>query len=348
MSRTFCVVGTTPRDSRGISASPVISAVFLEQGFKEVSAERAMILISLNHNPTELNLHKGNFVDDKSSYLIRLEPDAVFPAQYEPRLLEQYDRVFSPGGVGEDICWPYEYQPNPAKPIGRFSNLRDLVKSPEFENLFSVKNWITRRKKAVLIAANKVSPLSNSNYELRRQLAYTIPSEYLDTYGMLWDEPLFEKIRHRFGVVRSALRTGVIPSANAVYGHLFRKYPTSHGLVADKQQLLQGYQFSLVIENSSIYTSEKLIDALMNGTIPIYVGPPLDKVNLPMELAIPYESPAQLVEVISSFSRRQAEEKLNQIYSFLTSEYFFSNWDSEMVYRRIANSIIEGVEGEIK
>ena len=46
------------------------------------------------------------------------------------------------------------------------------------------------------------------------------------------------------------------------------------GYVKDKIEFLKQYKFSLAMENSEAdgYTSEKIIDAYLAGTIPIYYG----------------------------------------------------------------------------
>ena len=67
---------------------------------------------------------------------------------------------------------------------------------------------------------------------------------------------------------------------------LGRKYDNYLGKVEDKIATLSGYKYSLVVENSNEYLSEKLVDVLLAGTFPLYVGPDLESFGLPSDVAI--------------------------------------------------------------
>lgn len=62
------------------------------------------------------------------------------------------------------------------------------------------------------------------------------------------------------------------------------------GLAASKANTLARYKASVVIENYQGYMSEKLVDSILCGTIPIYVGPDPLAYGIPRELYI-YSDP---------------------------------------------------------
>jgi hypothetical protein len=58
------------------------------------------------------------------------------------------------------------------------------------------------------------------------------------------------------------------------------------GAPGDKQKTLKQFRYSLVIENSSEFLSEKLFDAFFAGCIPIYVGPDVKDYGIPSSLVV--------------------------------------------------------------
>ena len=119
---------------------------------------------------------------------------------------------------------------------------------------------------------------------MRRRLANQLSAHNLDTYGPLWNASLSSKLFHRISVGLNALKGGFIPNLLEIYGNLHWKYPTYMGEPMDKHRIIQQYRYSLVVENSSDYCSEKLFDVVINGSIPIYVGPNLDNYEIPNSL----------------------------------------------------------------
>jgi hypothetical protein len=57
-----------------------------------------------------------------------------------------------------------------------------------------------------------------------------------------------------------------------------------HGPAEDKLKALSHYKVSLVIENSAEFVSEKLSESIRAGTVPFYIGPPVEIFGTPKEL----------------------------------------------------------------
>jgi hypothetical protein len=78
---------------------------------------------------------------------------------------------------------------------------------------------------------------------------------------------------HREEIFRALSRLGRVDAP----GGPFQNVPAIGDTVADKLAFLAGYRFTVAYENSGIpgYTSEKLVEARLAGTIPLYWGDPL-------------------------------------------------------------------------
>ena len=83
-----------------------------------------------------------------------------------------------------------------------------------------------------------------------------------------------------------------------------------------------------------------MFDALISGTIPLYIGPELHKSGLPKGLAIQISGESnQIVNVINSLSEFEIRKILANGKTFLRSEEFLNFWTEEAVYKRIAEAI---------
>jgi hypothetical protein len=121
---------------------------------------------------------------------------------------------------------------------------------------------------------------------------------------------------------------------------VFSKYKNFVSEPLDKHEIIKEYRFSLVIENSSTYCSEKLFDAILNGSIPIYVGPRNESLLLPPNLY--FASTGSVKEIrsfIENINANEANDMLNSMKTFITSQCFVLNWDSKNVYLKIAKMI---------
>jgi hypothetical protein len=175
---------------------------------------------------------------------------------------------------------------------------------------------------------------------LRRRIAKQMSVRDLDTYGSLWNASLVSKLFHRISVGLNALKGGFIPNFFEIYGDLHWKYPTYMGKPADKHQIIQQYRYSLVVENSSDYCSEKLFDVVINGSIPIYVGPKNYELNLPDGMYFTCDGLLDnLKSLLSSIRDEDIIAMLAVMQDFIQSERFLLDWSSDKVYEKIAHQI---------
>jgi hypothetical protein len=351
---SICVGGSAAEYNTGILPTHVLADFrthFSKKTFIFVVEPNADFLLSVNHNK---NLYRKFIASGGSkdrAILIRLEPDSVFPKQYRNAITKKYGLVISPGSTlndvkqGSHLGWPYQYHLNPAKPVLTDPLLEDVINENSRSELYTFKNWDRRPHKMVLVAGNKVSPVSSANYAIRRKLAHQIPKPLLEVYGPLWNDSLYLKLRHRVAVFVAALKQGTFPNVIEIYGNLFRGYPNSRGMVDDKHNLLKNSKYSLVIENSNSIVTEKLFDSILNGCIPIYIGPDLDKIEFPRGAVIPVEGESkEITEILSMLNQHRIEKYLMEMSEFIISKKFLETWGAKSVYSKVAQIVHEYIE----
>jgi hypothetical protein len=322
---------------------PELRNTLLTAGIDLNNDPNAKFLICVNHNKQAYKEFIKNGGRVKNAILIRLEPDAVYPKQYQPKVESKYGLIISPGSVhniSKFFGWPYKYHLNPAKPGDSDPSLLEILDSNRTSSLFTYGNWIKREHLLTMVASNRVSPVRSANYALRRALAKTLPISTLSVYGPLWNDSSGIKILHRIAILVWALKQGTFPNLHQIYGNLFTKYSTTKGPILDKHELLRQSKFSLVIENSNQTVTEKIFDSLINGTIPIYVGANLQLANIPADLAFPIKgSEDEIIEIIKNHSKAEIVQKLDAISKYLSSENFFKHWLHSNVYVSIGLEI---------
>ena len=319
---------------------------FEGKGFRVVNFEDAPVHVYINHKgvaPRRKSKESGIFY-----VLIRTEPISVFPAQYQHRIEKKYDLVITTGlpeskhGKFINLAYPYTTLRNPNYPMQ--SNYGKLLDDTMMQSkLLDLEQWRNRKIFISLIAANKVSSQTESNYALRRRFAKESEINDLMIYGGLWNESLKVKLHHRIGVGLHALRNGTIPNLKSLYGELFKKFKNYKGAPEDKQIIMRDSKFALVIENSNTFVSEKLFDALVGGAIPIYFGPELANYGIVEDyLVIRHEGNLfELKSRLEKMSDSEILKRIRAIQEFVKSPSFITEWSSEKVFSKIATEISE-------
>jgi hypothetical protein len=351
---SICVGGSAAEYNTEILPTHVLADFrthFSKKTFVFVAEPNANFLLSVNHNKSLYRKFIASGGSKERAILIRLEPDSVFPKQYRNEITKKYGLVISPGSTFSDIKqgshlgWPYQYHLNPAKPVLTDPILEDVISINSRSGLFTFKDWERRSHTMVLVAGNKVSPVSSANYAIRRRLAHQISKPLLEVYGPLWNDSFYLKLRHRVAVFVAALKQGTFPNLFEIYGNLFRNYPNSRGMVDDKHNLLKNSKFSLVIENANSIVTEKLFDSILNGCIPIYIGPDLEKIDFPKGAVIPVQGDSiEITKILSTLNQDRVEKYLLEMYEFINSKKFLETWGAKSVYSKVAQIVSEYIE----
>ena len=211
MSLTFILVDSNKVIGLNDASLESLICELSKLGLVQTEKSDYDIYIAINHNKNiYYQMNKPQKIAKK--VLIRLEPYSVFPAQYSSKIESKYDIVISPGSVNDFknssyfIGFPHSIQKNPANPT--FKN------TPSFEAFIKMNskklesNWRNRNLLCTMVAANKVSITSNSNYKLRRQLASKFDTDNLQIFGPLWNDPLIDKLIHRVKTLKFNINYG--------------------------------------------------------------------------------------------------------------------------------------------
>jgi hypothetical protein len=123
-------------------------------------------------------------------------------------------------------------------------------------------------------------------------------------------------------------------------------YINYYGPTENKIETMGHYKYSLVIENSHEYVSEKLIDAILAKTVPLYIGANLEKLNIPPNIA--YTCEAQIDSVAEAMERLLSDSKLCKAIldngqAFLKSRHF-KKMKNNIALRNLAIDISEYIE----
>jgi len=301
--------------------------------------------LSIDHNKSayESFIRAGGLPE--RAFLLRLEPPSVFPSQYKKSIEKKYGYIYSPGSTLQNpsnfFGWPYQKLANPNIPTLSSRRVDDAL----CFKVVTYSSWLSRTITLSMVAANKVSPSFGQNYSLRRKFAHNLTTLDFQLFGPLWSCSFMKKVRHRLAVGYFAIRQGTVPGLLSIWGNIFFRYPRSLGAVSDKHLVLENSKFSLVIENSNTYVSEKLFDSIVNHCIPVYFGPKLSTMGIPEDLAIYYDGPEKgLVNFLKGFTEVEIQHKLDVISEFLHSREFKFNWSETAVYTRISKDIIDRMD----
>lgn len=354
MTLKIVLTGTAKNGQTGVGTCPPLEQALIDFGFELGGLEDSRVLVSLNHNNSAIKEFDRNPLSNKLKFLVALEPKSVFPAQYKMKTLGLYDYCFYPGNVRrqESTCgilgWPYLFNENPAAPKPSELPLSDYLNDVFSGPFFDYEHWNARENVLTMIAANKVSPTNENLYGLRRKFARHLSPAVLKLYGPLWDDSIRVQIKHRLGVLAFSLKSHYPPNFRSIFGDLGRRYPTALGSIRDKHSVLRNSKFSLVIENSSENITEKLFDSLINGAIPIYIGPNLQSSGIPEAVAIQGLMDAgSITHRIQRISEREVRQHLLAISDFLKSTAFLNVWENQAVFKRIALEISTRISTEL-
>jgi len=297
-------------------------------------------LIAINHNLKKLHRFE-NFNKLGFTILIRTEPPSVYPKQYSKSVEKKYDLIITPGGdyslqKADNYLYPFFYQNIPHYYSYFNSSLNQVIKNNLDNAIYTLEHWEKRRNNAVIVAANKVSPLANSNYNLRRKL---IKNKNLIFYGQGWNIAFLKKLKVLTGLLKFSIENLQWISILALVSFLKPiniKVPEIH----NKHELYSNSKYVLIIENSNNFLTEKIFDALISGCIPIYIGPKLSNFGINEGLAIQVRPDIkQICKTLNSLHLIDHSSYLKNIYDFIYSKNGIKRFDGNAVYSGVVSEI---------
>lgn len=202
--------------------------------------------------------------------------------------------------------------------------------------LVEPKPWL-QRKHAVLVAANKYWrerkwPRVHSTKDALRVLRHGLRKRLSPTYQSCWRLQLHDArldllqvlgLRGKVEVFgRGWEDTGNLPSCQAA--RLAKIRSVFQGECDDKHELLSRYKFTIAYENTAYpgYVTEKVIDAIVAGSVPVYMGAPDIAEQLPAEAFIDAKSlnsPEAISARMDQMTEREALSMIDAGQEFLRS-----------------------------
>lgn len=221
----------------------------------------------------------GEKINSAHYVLVRTEPDIQAPECYSKKNIQKFDKIID---IGKGNSYGNTSIPYP----------QDLD--------VTISTKIRTSSKTVMVNSNLFSLRSGELYSLRRKAAFGL--DFVDLYGKGWNKSTLRKIKDLIIEIRNITKN---PSKLNLQNQInfFRKSNKWHGEVKNKHELYSNYKIALIIENSWLFLSEKLFDALTSGCIPIYIGIDLKQFNIPDFLYI--ESEPNLDSIEKAFMSAQ-------------------------------------------
>lgn len=324
----------------------ILLALLQSSGFEMSTSPTGRYYLGLDHEETMYRRYIEQGGKPAWAILVRQETDSVYPGQYRKQIENKYGLVLTLGGVRSlrrhevFLGHPYMFSPKPT--FQRQDDLRfeNAFRIREDDKVYDFSKWKTRPIPLSFVGANKVGLSPKNNYAIRRRLVRELASSGLEVYGPLWNDGFKKRFINRVSMMLWGLKTHQRPPLCSIYADLFRRYKNAKGEVPNKHEILLNSKFSLIVENSDLMITEKLFDAMLSGSIPVYYGPSLSQFNLPADIAIEIKnSKVPIGKQLKALSDEEIERRLEHIKNFLGSQNFRDNWLAESVFLKVHNEI---------
>jgi hypothetical protein len=304
--------------------------VFLENGHEICNAsyeEQADAIIANSYN-TALEKYLFSLeIPLSKRILVNWEPYIVERVRYRPEVFNRFGSRFAPS-----VDWA-------AKINGTsFKWPQDEIIDPDI-----FLNWFDRSTSAVMIQGNKFSARKGELYSLRRKVLNMLHAKELTLFGTNWNSGLkFDWWHWSRSIINSNFRE---ISLTSFFG-MGRDYDLYKGKIDDKALVLSKYRICIVIENSADFVSEKLFDAVRAGCVVVYVGPNLEKYDLPKDSAIQVApDPNLIVETVRDLQSKSESELMEMAkIQFVSLKSVSGEWINTKVLRNLAQDMLKLLE----
>jgi hypothetical protein len=279
MARTIACSGF-PRDLANDLEWSILYGALLQRGWKLESVDdrrwpaTANAFLAFNCQPSATAAAIRHGISKARRVRLVMEPRVTAPDLYLP-------------SEGDLFGLTISTSPNWTRELGGV-----YIPWPQRLGVFPKRSEVRRSYLLGLVAGNKQSSISGSQYQLRRRVIREAEKMNLPILvgGYEWGATRRQLV-NRFA--RSAIKAATCGHRPRIFScsrSLLVRPKACAGIVDDVAQVYDQARFALVIENSPDYVSEKLVDAIRTGSAPIYVGPELREFGFPDGLAIRVEA----------------------------------------------------------
>lgn len=281
--------------------------------------------------------------DTAVSGLFHFEAPIIHPTTYRetPAASRIFRRVYSfstPEGLEPFGCGGMRFRkfmiPEPYDGI-----------SDGFEHLWRRRD----RKFLCMISQNKLPNLYVNELYTERLRLLDHFKDTIDLYGIGWDQMPFRvgerRLPQRVVRVQRFVWQSLPFTKNHPYETLIRK--VWRGAVASKHETMSGYTFALTYENMELagWINEKIFDAFLSGTVPIFRGAPDVADYIPETCFIDprrFASYAELEEFLRSLGPAEIEAYRESARDFLASEGY-----RPFTKQAFADALVEAAEEDV-
>jgi len=293
------------------------------------------LVVSLDANPDAIIFNNYSYklfkkfgarVPRGRRVLIAWEPPSNLPSMYKWKNLAKFDNRFFPS--------PYW-----SKEFGGYSF--DWPQGTSATNLSH--NWLLRSDKCCMIQGNRWNLNHGNLYAFRRELARKMEFE-LDIYGHDWNRGFTydsKKVVKNFVVNFPFSRVDITDIKNIGF-----QFPNYIGAVKEKLDTLLQYKYTVVCENSLQYVSEKLIDAILAGTVPIYIGPNLKEFGFPEGIAL--SIPPTTSSVIDAFQLLRNDRRTSKRILAVGKDFLATDRYRQIQNREVLTKLSLDVANNLK
>lgn len=251
--------------------------------------------------------------------LIKLEPSVIVPEYQKARVTSLFTAVIEMGRPFTKPIYPYPQ---------------------DWDTAFFEQ--VDRHERLVSINSNKYSFVPGELYSLRAA-AYSGVSS-LDLYGTGWGRSVSENLLKMAKEMQIASSAG-LPLTFGCVKNLWHPAANYKGTSQLKLETLSNYKYSLVIENSIEFMTEKLVDSMLSGTMPIYVGPPVDTLGVPSNL---FFRAAPNLEDIRRAISQATESNWNDWHDSAREWILDPSSEERWAVRNVNTRLIREIEGYVR
>lgn len=242
-------------------------------------------------------------VNKSNRVLVVMEPPVSQPSLHTRNYLSAFGTIFTASRT-----WAESFAPN------FFHWPQDINPAPP---------GLKATADVSMVSANKRSAISTSLYGLRRSVLKRLDSLNMSyaLYGPSWDASPASNAVSGLKAAAKALSATRPPAIAEALGDLKYRPSLWRGYSNNKMDAMHSAPISIIIENSADYVSEKLIDAIRAGTIPVYVGPNLVDYSIPEDLAlVPSANPVAIVDHVTHATNSHTQEIVARGQAWLRSD----------------------------
>ncbi|MBN2122387.1 hypothetical protein JW721_05040 [Candidatus Micrarchaeota archaeon] len=272
----------------------------------------AFIETPLPNNPFYKHCLTHNMQD--RLYLITFEPSVIHPPNHDARSHKNFKRVMT---WDENLI-----DANREKYVKANFTLPIL----EGEKVIVPRSKFSEKKLLCLISSNKYSHRKNELYSERVRAIRFMEKEHpkdFDLYGVGWDQPVLAWPIASILPLNAAIQK-FYPSLKFL--PRMRSYPSYRGTVGDKKGTLPNYKFTIAYENeldARGYITEKILEAMLGGCVPVYLGDPNIARMVPKECFVDkkeYPTYPELYDYLASVGEAEHTAYINSMEAFLNGE----------------------------